>query len=356
MIVAAILIAALPIPNDGIDDTAAIQALLDAAGTSSVVRLVAGVYDVSAPISVYARHLEGEHHSLASQGTVLRWASSSTPAIECSDVYPAPKFDASCQPADYASASILYGSHGRVQIRNLVIEANGVPFGVYLRKAFGPQSVLQNVSVSGASRAGIWLDQCSLITLDRTETDSNRDGLVVSGSNGARVLGSVARYNSRHGIVVTVRDGESGSGGINLVGSTVEHNACDGIRFVGTHSRSVVSNTWNEANGWHAFRAISAWNVVIRDNTIIGGSAKRAIYVSDCDGCRIVGNRVAASVHGWEDFVVESSAYLTVRDNLYSSSHVAEYLGSGNWFRVYVDDVAFSPFAGVQTDYKGDPK
>lgn len=246
-------------PDDGIDDTVAIQ---NAVNSGGVIRFDNGVYDLSKSGAAWCIDISGSSvYLVGRKNTVLRLADNTPPSVRM-----------------FSSQS---GPVSGFRARNLSLDGNKAN-----------QSPNEH-------RHGFFLSNASNVRLKNIRLhDFTGDGVYIhDGSSNIRIFGIDVRNNDRNGVTI------GGSvNGVILAGSTLENNAAqqfdseastgdavDDIVLWGNYFKSpsdfaltsggtsgvygrgwFVSNNHIESAG-HAMRVIYADDIVISENTIISG-------------------------------------------------------------------------------------
>jgi len=259
------------IPNDGLDDTAALRNAFTAYTDGRPIYFPAGTYNVSRTaadpmelLNVSGLRLVGENHSI--------------PIANLSRI---------AVSGGLNMTSVLVATSSQVQIENLVVDAGlKADAAIHLFRATS-QTFLENVTASGARKAGFWLHETQrarflqLTGASNGDASNPADGFMICGSNGATFLHTMAISNFGNGIVV-LGMGHDGSYNplncnvtspvlssvVQMVGGTVEGNSGRAVLVNGPQSGvTSIEKFYMEGNGGGVEVVNGHW-VHVADNRI----------------------------------------------------------------------------------------
>ena len=260
--------------GDGLaDDTAALQAALQAGGIFKPVFIPSGTYKVSAPLDISFKGVFGVHHWRSTEGGTV---------IKASDEASLPY--------------VLFSQNNPCQLENIMIDGGGrSDYGLHTFKAHGSTTLIRNVSVWGATTAGFYFKQSQVANFDALIAQNNTgDGFVIEDCNASKFFNLQSRSNGGIGVVVLAVEN---SAGVYMINGNIELNGSHAIVIRGTSSTSTVENYWieNDQDGIH----IDGAHLVNVRNCRISGmgiGTNRAIRLTGTSGdCVIDGNSAARS-------------------------------------------------------------
>lgn len=255
------------------DDTAALQRVLDAAGTGGRVRLPAGTYRVDALVSLRPR--SGQTLELA-PGAVLKALPNASPR----------------------SAVLLLADVADVTVRGGAVEGErdghrgrGGEWGHGVSVLRSRRIVLEDLTARECWGDGFYISGGQAVVLRRVVADHNRrQGLSVTGVKGLKVLGSTFRRTG----------GTLPEDGIDLEpnpGETVEDVLIEDCRLVENAGFGLEIGVPLASTGKAWIRGVRARGNEVRGNgaRTLSATPRAGIEVSNCEGVRLERNRVSGN-------------------------------------------------------------
>lgn len=253
------------------DDTAAINAALNAARTGTV-RLNAKTYCVSGPLNLQTSRLLGEHWWRSNQGgSILKVI------------------------GENVVDKVLYSQSNRCVIENVIVLANGrANHGIHLDTAH--HTDLINVSVQGALHAGV-RSKGSTFRMKRVSSTVNQGrGFHISDCNASQFYALTASYNALGGLYIAAENGAQASG-FALRGGNFEQNGVADVWLKGINTASHVDGLHIESKtGADTFVLEDCRHVLMLGGRLSGaGAGGRGLrLLGEVQGCDFIGVRVVS--------------------------------------------------------------
>jgi hypothetical protein len=281
--------------GDGVtDDTAAIQAAIDAAAGRKWVEFNgAKTYAVSAEIDCHT----------GSQGVKIRGNMATIKATAAMNAI-----------MSVDSTTVI-----NCQIHDMIM--SGASLATYCFKGTlitEQNSIISNVTVTGAVSHGMYLDGCQVNYLENIRLMNNGgDGALFESCNGMTVNSLRARTNGGNGLTIS-RGVRSYTGGCQISNVNIEISSLSGISVVDTKSPVTITGGWFENNIGDGINiGALATGVIVNGNGIIGTEGTGgyvAVRLQDgCAACEVTGNKFQYSTGG-------SAVYNVVKDESTSTA------------------------------------
>ncbi len=220
------------IPDDGKDDSAALQVLLDSVKDRTELIFPAGTYDISQPVNLRSQTiLQGDHKG----GTVLRFAGTAPcPLLQiqngsCITLYDL-TLDAAMNPN--ATQGIVVSQSDGIYLQNLTIR------NFSAREGFGPHAIFFSEKVTNSVIYGCTMETIGL------ESPWGAGIRISKGSSNNSIRRNTIRNTGRGGILCN-ESSELGIAGNNIEGS---HGEGLGIELWGGCPKSIVED--NTLDHW----------------------------------------------------------------------------------------------------------
>lgn len=271
------------VPDDGIDDTAAIQKAIDHGG---YITIEPGVYDLSQTGYAWSLQLNSNLHLAGSPGSVFRMEKNTGRSVRL--------FSSLARPVDNVTISGLE-LDGNRSLQTVDPQRHAI----FLKDS--TRVVLQDLYIHGFTGDGVYLlDGCKNISLSQLEiTDNGRNGVTLGGSvdnvrlSRSRVYDNAAQQFDAEGYTGDALDN------VELTGNYFRATGDFAITLGGTYYR--------HAKGWR-----------ISDNVI--ESSQGAVRIIYSDDIVFRGNVVRSGAGPWSGVqVYNRNGYVLIADNIFNS-------------------------------------
>ena len=253
-------------------------------------------------------------------------------------------------------------------VSRYAINATGSAYCIYAGNTTA-HFVLDDLTVTGAGKAGIRLHNVQNGRLSNITARGNMEGMCMTncsgiaakdcvassnGFNGTYVLGSrdvalanvSASSNTFNGIYLEETDGASieagsadsnGRNGVYLMycpdarvnGTEMSSNAWAGL-VVKSSDDSVLTWVRSESNDWEGLSVWSSYRVRVADSTLLG-NLKDGLYIGDSEGVEVVSNTISLNHNNGIDARICRDVDLTgntVNSNSWQGIYLYDFYGS----------------------------